>query len=229
MKCTRCGRKTHYASSCYATKHIDGSIICEEEEESDDEVEVCDRYGGDYVCNATINMDGEFIDSEDEEESSDEEEDNRGVYSLELNNGKYYVGKSEDMEPRIGKHENGHGSAWTKLHGVIGEIPTITPHMEDLESWERCETIAMGLKYGIENVRGHLWTRVTLPRSDIISFETQVCERMDFCRKCGRGCHMIGSCRSSTKAKWMTPDVCNKRESTGDGGTKKKSKWNRWK
>jgi len=210
MKCTVCGRKTHYASSCYAKKRIDGSIIeIEDIEESDsssssdEEEETCDRCGRishtSDVCYAKKTIDGDTIDDEEEEEV-----ESRGVYTLELGNGKYYVGKSENVDSRIGSHEHGAGAAWTKLHGVVGEIATITPHMDDLESWERCETLAMGLKYGIENVRGHLWTRINLPYDEIQSFEAQVCERMDFCRKCGRGNHMVAVCRSNTKAKWMS-------------------------
>lgn len=214
MLCTRCGRKTHNASSCYATKHVKGYIISKKDEEKEQEEEYSSDSSSDddeYIVadsrGCYHGFYGEFEDNFEEEEI----EESRGVYCLKLNNGKYYIGKSEDVDSRIGNHEKGRGSAWTKLHGVIKEIPTITPHMDDLESWERCETIEMALKYGIENVRGHLWTRITLPHTEIVSFETQACERMDLCRKCGREGHMIGSCRARGRASWMTPPPIEKK------------------
>ena len=270
MLCTRCGRKTHYASSCYAGKHIKGYSISkkeekeeeeEEEEDSSDEEEyhVADEDGRGVYCFTTgyngagggfnghsydeeiedgrgvycLTTDyngagGGFNDHSYDEEYHVADEEGRGVYCLELNNGKYYIGKSEDIDSRIGNHEKGRGSAWTKLHGVVKEIPTITPHMDDLESWERCETIEMALRYGIENVRGHIWTRITLHRTEIVSFEAQACERMDLCRKCGRGGHMIMSCRAKGRASWMTPVVKKRKiENVKDEPVKKKS--NGWK
>ena len=105
----------------------------------------------------------------------------QGIYCLQLNNRKYYIGKTEDIDPR-----KGNGSEWTKLHGVIGEIHIRTPHMDDLDKWERRETLEMALTYGIRNVRGHLWTSITLPPEDIVSFEAHVCERNKLCMSCGK-------------------------------------------
>ena len=239
MLCTRCGRKTHYASSCYAGKHIKGYSISkkeeteEEEDEEEDEEDSSDEEGyhvadeEGYHFDSTMGYNG-FGGGFNDHSYDEEIEEGRGVYCLELNNGKYYIGKSEDIDSRIGNHEKGRGSAWTKLHGVVKEIPTITPHMDDLESWERCETIEMALRYGIENVRGHIWTRITLHRTEIVSFEAQACERMDLCRKCGRDGHMIMSCRAKGRASWMTPVVKKRKiENVKDEPVKKKS--NGWK
>ena len=181
--CTRCGRDGHDNSSCYAKKNIDGGVIEEDEDEDEDE---------------------EVI---EEDEDEDEEDDCPGVYVLKLNNGKYYVGKSEtSVKNRLKHHFSGNGSEWTKLHGIIGKIDTSTGPMDDIESWERAETLHVALKYGIENVRGHQFTRSVLRDSDINDFEKQVCERKDLCRRCGRNGHMISRCVSHTRTNWMSGD-----------------------
>ena len=186
--CTRCGRDGHDNSSCYAKKNIDGGVI---EEDEDEEVIEEDE-------------DEEVI---EEDEDEDEEDDCPGVYVLKLNNGKYYVGKSEtSVKNRLKHHFSGNGSEWTKLHGIIGKIDTSTVPMDDIESWERAETLHVALKYGIENVRGHQFTRIVLRDSDINDFEKQVCERKDLCRRCGRNGHMISRCVSHTRTNWMSGD-----------------------
>ena len=120
----------------------------------------------------------------------------RGVYVLELSGGNFYVGKSEDIESRISQHEKGSGAAWAKIHPIIGRVDTITQKMDDLESWERAETLELAHKYGIEKVRGHMWTQNILTEQKKNEFIGQIRERRDLCRKCGSPDHMISSCRS---------------------------------
>ena len=120
----------------------------------------------------------------------------RGVYVLELSEGNFYVGKSEDIESRISQHEKDSGASWTKKHPIIGRVDTITQKMDDLESWERAETLELAHKYGIEKVRGHTWTQKILTEQKKNEFISQIRERKDLCRKCGSPGHMISSCRS---------------------------------
>ena len=40
----------------------------------------------------------------------------QNVYVLKLENDKYYVGESTNVEKRIWAHKNDNGSAWTKKH-----------------------------------------------------------------------------------------------------------------
>ena len=120
----------------------------------------------------------------------------RGVYVLELSGGNFYVGKSEDIESRISQHEKDSGASWTKAHPIIGRVDTITQKMDDLESWERAETLELAHKYGIEKVRGHMWTQNILTEQKKNEFIGQIRERRDLCRKCGSPDHMISSCRS---------------------------------
>lgn len=124
------------------------------------------------------------------------------VYVLELPGGKYYVGKSRDIERRQAQHVNGVGSAWTRAHGVIRSVPTTTRAMEDLESWERAETLHLAFVHGIDNVRGHRYTEVNLTEEERHRYFEDICEKKDLCRKCGRNSHMVAQCFATSKAEW---------------------------
>ena len=194
IMCERCGRDSHDSESCYASRTIDGEIISDESE-SDDEYG-CERCGRDShdaeSCYASRNIDGEII----SDESDDEPEEKSGVYVLELRGGNFYVGKSDDVEVRIAQHEDGKGSAWTKLYSVVRAKDPIIPRMEDLDSWERAETIELARAHGIEKVRGHVWTTVNLTVNMKKEFVGHIRDRYDLCRRCGSSDHMITRCRS---------------------------------
>jgi predicted GIY-YIG superfamily endonuclease len=46
------------------------------------------------------------------------------VYALKLAGGKYYIGKSDNIEQRIKSHFSGAGSAWTREHAPVKVIET---------------------------------------------------------------------------------------------------------
>jgi hypothetical protein len=125
------------------------------------------------------------------------------VYVLELAGGKYYVGKTRNLRKREAQHANGEGSAWTRAHRVLRALPASTPgNPDDLESWERAETLHLAHLHGIDNVRGHKYTAVELSAEDRQTFFGDICERKDLCRLCGRGSHMASECFATSKAEW---------------------------
>ena len=87
-----------------------------------------------------------------------------------------------------------------KCNPIVRRVDPITQEMDDLESWERAETLELAHKYGIEKVRGHTWTQNILTEQKKNEFIGQIRERKDLCRKCGSPDHMISSCRSKNKA-----------------------------
>ena len=62
-----------------------------------------------------------------------------GVYVIELQNGRYYVGKSTDVQRRVQCHLSGNESgAWcSKNGGGLRRVPTITESQSDLDAWEQ--------------------------------------------------------------------------------------------
>lgn len=83
-----------------------------------------------------------------------------GVYILKCEDGRYYVGHSDDIEKRIKQHFGGKGSKWTKKHrptSVLKTYPGLTTKDESRITKE------MMHKHGAENVRGGLRTYTKSP------------------------------------------------------------------
>jgi hypothetical protein len=128
-----------------------------------------------------------------------------GVYVLQLHGGYYYVGKtSRAIKERVKEHFKMPRS-WMKLHHPIKVVPTITRLPSDFVSWERAETLERIWLHGASKVRGWQYTLVNLTEVDEQAIVTQLCERKDLCRRCGRGNHFMPQCKLKQKrAKWMT-------------------------
>ena len=81
------------------------------------------------------------------------------IYVLLLNDDCYYIGKTtKNVEERFNEHIKG-SAAWTMLHRpikIIETLNTTNPMEEDIV------TKKYMLKYGIENVRGGSYTKITL-------------------------------------------------------------------
>ena len=124
-----------------------------------------------------------------------------GIYALQDPSGRIYVGKSNDRALRIQQHRDGQGTLF--LSGALTEIPlSTTGSPNDLESWERNETLSQMYLKGIDNVRGWIFTSLTLPPIQKRQAYLQVCEKFDLCRKCGRHTHFAYECRAKSVAYW---------------------------
>jgi len=77
------------------------------------------------------------------------------VYVLECEDGKYYVGSTQNRKQRFKQHERGRGSQWTRLYKpirVLREHKRIPPRfLLGLESKVTAECM---LEFGVNNVRG---------------------------------------------------------------------------
>lgn len=84
------------------------------------------------------------------------------IYVLELENNKYYVGKSRQPRYRIKQHLDGFGSNWTKLHKPTGRYRIIrkndNPYNLKIIT-ETTVTYHLMLKFGYQNVRGAGWSQ----------------------------------------------------------------------
>jgi len=79
------------------------------------------------------------------------------VYVLKLENDKYYVGITTNLNYRVAQHLNGSGANWTRLHKPISIIETILNSTHAMENEVTKRYIE---QYGKENVRGGSWTKV---------------------------------------------------------------------
>lgn len=81
----------------------------------------------------------------------------RFIYCLELEDGKYYVGQSVDVEKRIQQHREGKGAVWTKkypLVSVLNILPLGKVTSKEAQVFENDMTIGYAVAYGTSNVRG---------------------------------------------------------------------------
>lgn len=102
------------------------------------------------------------------------------VYVLRQEGGKFYVGKTANLERRFAQHMSGHGAAWTQLHKPTG-VEKVFHNVPSSE--EGRITKEYMRKYGAENVRGGGYTQRTMSQ-----------ERMDRLNSKGGGdlLHSVG-------------------------------------
>ena len=117
------------------------------------------------------------------------------IYILKLRGGKYYIGKTRNIERRWEEHITGRGTGWTKKHIPISLIKTIKSTSQFDEDKYVKEYIA---KYGIENVRGGTYSNVVLDANSIAILETEIRHSKNLCTRCGRDSHYIKDCYAKT-------------------------------
>jgi len=109
------------------------------------------------------------------------------IYVLKLQNGFYYVGKSDDVKKRFNEHLTGNGSSITKKYKpLFDEDKFVKMYMD---------------KYGINKVRGGTYVNENLDDMQIINLKREIWGAKNLCTKCGRNSHWIKDC-------YATTDIC---------------------
>ena len=116
------------------------------------------------------------------------------IYILKLENNKYYVGKSNDLETRLTSHKNGLASAWTKKYKPIS-VEKVIPNASSYD--ENKETIEYMGKYGIDNVRGGIYVTEALDNTQRSEINKQIWRANDCCTQCGRKEHDVKNCKET--------------------------------
>ena len=93
------------------------------------------------------------------------------VYVLKLENGNYYVGKTDRGEKRLKEHVKGRGAEWTKMHKPK-KIHAYYPNAGD--SGEKEVFNQMVKKYGARKVRGAHFTKRKASASELRKMEESV-------------------------------------------------------
>ena len=119
------------------------------------------------------------------------------IYILRLSTGKYYIGKTKNVDKRWEEHISGNGSGWTKKYKPLSLIKSVvsTSHFdEDRYVKEYME------KYGIENVRGGTYSNMVLDANCITVLEKEIRHSNNLCVRCGRGTHFVKDCYATTNS-----------------------------
>ena len=205
MSCSRCGRSGHSIGSCFAKSSVHGRDLMSEKQVP---CFRCGRNGhASSACFARSTVDGRPLLPPSTSRHfqgphiTPGQRGRSGVYVLQYANGMFYVGKSSNIDRRIGEHASGM-VACTAEWGVPTEVPTVTPPLDtDHESWERNETLELMKLNGISKVRGWMYTSQDLTEDAEESIVSQLCEKYDCCRLCGSSGHFISACPKQNRTR----------------------------
>ena len=103
------------------------------------------------------------------------------LYVLELEQGKYYVGLSHNVDKRFKMHKDGEGAEFTKIYKPIRVIKNINTYATTYTiagQYEDNETIRLMKVFGRENVRGGRYCAVSQAVVDDLLGE-EVCKSID--------------------------------------------------
>jgi predicted GIY-YIG superfamily endonuclease len=127
------------------------------------------------------------------------------IYVLQLLEGKYYVGKTNNPDFRLKEHFNSNGSSWTKLYNPI-QVLELIPNCDDYDE-DKYTKIYMD-KYGIDNVRGGSFVTIKLDSNTINAINKMNSGTNNKCFICGNESHFSADCpKNKNKKDEITSEI----------------------
>lgn len=119
------------------------------------------------------------------------------IYILRLEQGKFYVGKTHDLDRRLSDYVQGDRPAWVRKYAPLGidKIVHNASHFDE-DKWVK-EYMA---QYGIENVRGGAYACEFLSAEQLQTLKRETLAAQDRCHRCGRAGHFVKNCYANTNA-----------------------------
>ena len=113
------------------------------------------------------------------------------IYILELENKKYYIGKTINPNFRLEQHFTSSGSQYTKKYKPI-KVLEIIPNCDNFD--EDKYTLKYMEKYGINNVRGGTFCELKLNKDNLNTIKKMINGSTDKCYMCGENGHFANKC-----------------------------------
>jgi hypothetical protein len=134
------------------------------------------------------------------------------IYILQLEQGKYYIGKTNNPQFRLESHINSNGSEWTKIYKPLKMIELFSNCCDyDEDKYTR---IYMD-KYGIDNVRGGSFVSVKLEKSTIDILKQMSNGTNNRCFVCGKEGHFAKDCEENNCWETDNDEECEEYEVWG--------------
>jgi len=124
------------------------------------------------------------------------------IYVLQLQDNKYYVGKTNDVDARFAEHLSVEGSGWTSKYPPISVIEireSKSPLDEDTVTREYM------MKFGIDNVRGATYVTEQLSEEQKNQLNQVLFGALNRCHGCGSASHWIRDCDQKQKQQQPRP------------------------
>lgn len=113
------------------------------------------------------------------------------IYILQLENNKYYVGKTNNPDIRVASHFDSNGSEWTKIYKPIKVYEIIS----NCDSYDEDKyTLKYMEQKGIDNVRGGSFSQVELSNEQNKFISQMIKGATDKCFNCGESGHFVKEC-----------------------------------
>lgn len=114
------------------------------------------------------------------------------IYVLELENNKYYVGKTTNPDVRLETHFKVGGSCWTSIHKPKKVLELI----ENCDDYDEDKyTLKYMKEYGIENVRGGSFCKIKLDFDQCKVLNDMIKSLSNRCYNCNEHGHMAKDCK----------------------------------
>lgn len=114
------------------------------------------------------------------------------IYVLKLESGKFYVGKTSNVQKRFREHLTGYkSSSWTRKYKPI-DIEKVY-HDADLLDEDKI-TVQYMMDHGVENVRGGPYVCIKLPVETKKHILQRIRMASDLCVRCGSDSHFVMDC-----------------------------------